>query len=63
MQAVNAYICTVQVPAIDEYLSKVGNIGGVIVLPKMAIPTIGWLAYAKDPEGNIFGIMQMDPSA
>src|ERR1043165_9865738 len=37
MQAVNAYICTVQVPSIDEYLSKVGNIGGVIVLPKMAI--------------------------
>jgi predicted enzyme related to lactoylglutathione lyase len=29
----------------------------------MAVPHIGWLAYAKDTEGNIFGIMQSDLSA
>jgi predicted enzyme related to lactoylglutathione lyase len=23
----------------------------------------GWLAYAKDPEGHVFGMMQPDPSA
>lgn len=28
-----------------------------------AIPGVGWLAYAKDPEGTIFGMMQSDPSA
>ena len=26
----------------------------------LLIPGIGWLAYAKDTEGNIFGMMQMD---
>ena len=29
----------------------------------MAVPGVGWLAYAKDTEGNIFGLMQADPSA
>jgi predicted enzyme related to lactoylglutathione lyase len=27
------------------------------------IPNVGWLAYAKDTEGNIFGMMQNDPGA
>jgi predicted enzyme related to lactoylglutathione lyase len=32
-------------------------------LPKMAVPGVGWLAYEKDPDGNICGIMQADPGA
>jgi len=28
----------------------------------MAVPHVGWLAYAKDTEGNIFGVMQSDHS-
>jgi predicted enzyme related to lactoylglutathione lyase len=24
----------------------------------MVIPTIGWLAYAEDPEGNAFGVLE-----
>jgi predicted enzyme related to lactoylglutathione lyase len=34
-----------------------------MALPKMPIPGMGWLAYCKDSEGNIFGMMQADPSA
>ena len=63
MQAVNAYVCTVQVPNLDECVAKVPTVGGVIALPKMAIPGIGWLAYVKDTEGNIVGLMQHDPQA
>jgi len=37
--------------------------GGSIALPKMPIPAMGWLAYGKDTEGNIFGVMQDDPTA
>jgi predicted enzyme related to lactoylglutathione lyase len=37
--------------------------GAQIALPKMAIPGVGWLVYCKDTEGNIFGMMQNDPSA
>lgn len=62
-QAVNAYCCTIQIPAIDEYVAKIVKAGGTIALPKMAIPGIGWLAYFKDTEGNITGVMQHDPQA
>lgn len=27
------------------------------------IPKIGWLAYAEDPAGNVFGLMEPDTSA
>jgi predicted enzyme related to lactoylglutathione lyase len=29
----------------------------------MPVPGVGWLGYAKDPDGNLFGVMQRDPSA
>ena len=58
-----AYICTVSVPAIDEYMSKVAASGGTVTTPKMPIPGIGWFAYCLDTEGNQFGIMENDESA
>ena len=62
-QAVNSFVCTVMVEALDELLTAVPANGGSIALPKMPVPTIGWLAYFKDTEGNIFGAMQNDPHA
>jgi uncharacterized protein len=61
--AVNCYVCTVEVSSLDEKLEAAVANGGKIVVPKMPIPTIGWLAYAHDTEGNIFGMLQSDPSA
>ena len=54
------YINTVDVANLDETLTKVLANGGEVVLPKGPVPGVGWLAYAKDPEGTIFGIMQAD---
>jgi uncharacterized protein len=54
---------TVGVANIDESLATVNGNGGACVVPKMAVPGVGWLAYCKDTEGHIFGIMQMDPTA
>ncbi len=62
-QPVNSYVCTVTVPNLDEYTNKVGANGGMNVVPRMGILGVGWLAYFKDTEGNIFGIMQNDPNA
>ena len=62
-QAVNAYACSIDIPSVDEYVAKAVAAGGTIALPKMAVPTVGWLAYAKDTEGNIFGLFQNDPAA
>ena len=63
MQAVNAYVCTIDVADIDAAIRRIGEIGGTIALGKMPIPAVGWLAYAHDSEGNIFGVMQFDANA
>lgn len=54
---------TIEVVAIDEALASVVAHGGVIVVPKAAVPQVGWLAYFKDPDGNITGVMQLDQLA
>jgi predicted enzyme related to lactoylglutathione lyase len=54
---------TVGVDNLDSFIKKVEAAGGKIVAPKMAIPGMGWLAYATDSEGNMFGMMQPDENA
>ncbi len=63
MAAVNAFVCTVDVDDLDAAMERASKAGGQLALPKMAIPAVGWLAYFKDTEGNIFGMMQADGSA
>jgi predicted enzyme related to lactoylglutathione lyase len=62
-QAVIAYVCTVDVENLDASVQTALDNGAQIALPKMPIPGMGWLAYCKDTEGNIFGMMQGDPNA
>lgn len=57
------HVNTIDVPSIDEYIAKVESGGGQVVVPKSAIPGVGWLVYCKDTEGSIFGMMQSDPGA
>jgi len=54
---------TIDVPSVDEFIKKVEASGGTIIRPKMAVPGVGYMAYFKDPEGNIFGMMENDASA
>lgn len=58
-----AFVCTAQVDSVDESVTKAVAAGGINVVPKMPIPGVGWLAYCKDTEGNIFGMMQADKKA
>jgi len=54
---------TIDVPSVDKFIKKVEASGGTIIRPKMAVPGVGYMAYFKDPEGNIFGMMENDESA
>ena len=63
MQAVNAYVCTAGVDDLEESVAKMLSLGGTLAVPKMPVPGHGWLAYGKDPDGSIFGMMQYDPEA
>ena len=62
-EAVIAYVCTIDVPSVDEWAGRITAAGGTIVLPKMAIPGVGWLAYVKDTQSNLVGLMKNDPAA
>lgn len=61
--AILAYICTIQVASVDEALAAVNEHGGALAVEKMPVPEGGWLAYAKDPEGNVFGLMERSTSS
>jgi len=63
MQAPNAFVCTVDVPDLDAAMHKVGDLDTEIVVPKMALLAVGWLAFGHDTEGSIFGMMELDAQA
>jgi predicted enzyme related to lactoylglutathione lyase len=56
-------INTVAVQSLDQTIKKIARVGGRICVPKMAIPKVGWLAYAEDPPGNALGIIEPDSKA
>ena len=54
---------TIDVPDLDACIQSVLSAGGELALPKQAVKGVGWLAYCKDLDGHIFGIMQADAAA
>ena len=48
----------IAVESVDEYSQKIELLGGKVIVPKTEIPGIGWWAFAVDPEGNQFAILQ-----
>lgn len=59
-QRITAYI---GVSSIDEYVAKVEQLGGRVVMPRTAVPGWGYLAVCFDTEDNMFGLWQEDRSA
>ncbi len=48
----------VQVESVDEYVDKVMKNGGKLLMPKQHVPTVGYMAWIADPEGNPLGLLQ-----
>jgi predicted enzyme related to lactoylglutathione lyase len=61
--AVMSYVCTVDVDNLDAMINRTAASGGTCMVAKKAIPQVGWFAYCKDTEGNIFGLIQHDKQA
>ncbi|WP_425390770.1 VOC family protein [Ekhidna sp.] len=55
--------CTIGVENVDEIIAKVEQSGGKVVMPKTAIPHVGWIAKFLDTEGNLVCAMQSDTNA
>ena len=55
--------CTIGVENIEETIEKVKSNGGQVLMPKTAIPYVGYIAKFLDTEGNLICGMQYDSSA
>lgn len=53
----------VQVESVDAHAAHAVEPGGHLVVPKMPIPGVGWVAYGTDSTGNLFGIDRYDENA
>lgn|SRR5487761_1187268 len=56
-------IIWVDVDDLDAMIEKVKAAGGEIVGDKQTVPGVGDTIYAKDTEGNVFGMIQPAPQA
>ena len=59
-QSVTNYVL---VESVEEAAAKAKQLGGQVVVPKTAIPKMGYFAVALDPEGNPVGLWETDSSA
>ena len=51
------------VDSVDEYSSKVEELGGKLFAPKHAVPGMGYFALCSDTENNVFAIWEANESA
>ena len=53
----------IDVKSVDEYSSKAERLGGKVVVPKTAVPGMGYYAVCVDTENNSFGIFESNENA
>jgi len=57
------FLPTVHVDNLDATIQAALAAGGEVLVPRIPVPSVGWLAYLADTAGNLIGIMQDDPHA
>jgi uncharacterized protein len=63
MSGTNAFVCSFETADFDATADKVLKAGGIVALPKFAVPGKCWQGYFVDTEGNTFGIFEVDERA
>ena len=53
----------IDVKSVDEYSSKVQQLGGKVHVPKMAVPGMDYFAICLDTENNAFGLWETNENA
>ena len=56
-------IIYITVSSLDGYSNKIKENGGEILVPKTAVPKMGYFAHCKDTENNVFGIWETNDNA
>lgn len=62
-EAPEGVVVYVSVDDVDKALERVREAGGTPLTGRQPIPTIGWSARFRDPEGNVVGLFQADEHA
>ncbi|HVB85059.1 MAG TPA: VOC family protein [Candidatus Dormibacteraeota bacterium] len=62
-QPVSGFECSIAVNDVDAIAKAVAANGGKIVMPKAAIPGVGWIVKFMDSEGNLACAVQYDAAA
>ena len=59
-QGITVYI---NVESVDDYSKKIQSLGGTIIMPKTAVPTMGYFAVFMDTEGNALALWEENAQA
>ena len=62
-EAIKGFECSIETDDLDATTAAVTRQGGKIVMPRTAIPGVGWLIKFLDTEGNLVCAINFDPSA
>jgi predicted enzyme related to lactoylglutathione lyase len=52
-------ISYVEVDDLDVAIAKASRLGAQVAVPRKPIPNVGAIACLVDPEGNVFGLMEL----
>lgn len=53
----------ISVTSLGDTVAKVKASGGTVIVERMAVPGVGYIAIVQDPEGNDTGVIQPDANA
>jgi uncharacterized protein len=62
-EMMNMMVNTISVDDLDGFMDKIKENGGEMITEPKDYPEVGRIAYFKDPEENVFGVMQFFPGA
>ena len=53
----------ISVPSVEDFVRRAERLGAKVLVPKRAVPGMGWFAQLTDTEGNVFAVWQNDGTA
>jgi predicted enzyme related to lactoylglutathione lyase len=53
----------ISVASVDDSVAKVESLGGKVLMPRSAVPQMGYYAICRDTENNTFAVWEPDSSA
>lgn len=63
LKNIYGFECSISVDDVEDTIRAVEKAGGKTLMPRTAIPGVGWIAKFLDPDGNLFCAIKYDKSA